>query len=124
MTVHPSDHGQDTGTSPRFAETAAGPPEELPLITGHAEMDGAFQRGLAVPVTESIGWLMRYRGAWWVIFEDGWLRVIEGPVADSISRLHPRLAAAEAAAREAADRASRAARGTHAPGGLARDEGA
>lgn len=115
MNRHPSEYG--TGSSPRPADTASGPEGELPLITGHAEMDTAFERGVAVPVSQSIGWLMRYRGAWWVIFEKGWLRVIKGPIADTIDRLHPRIAAAEAAAR-----VSQATQGARASGELARDE--
>jgi hypothetical protein len=120
MTRNPSEHGQDTahtGISPRPADTARGPGDELLLVTGHAEMDAAFERGVAVPVSASIGWLMRYRGAWWVLFEEGWLRVIEGPIADTIDRLHPQIAAAEAAARD-----SQATRGARVSSELARDE--
>jgi hypothetical protein len=117
MTRHPSEYGPDTGSSPRPADTAPRLEGKLPLITGHAEMDTAFERGVAIPVSQSIGWLMRYRGAWWVIFEEGWLRVVKGPIADTIDRLHPRIAATEAAAR-----VSQASQGPRAFGELVQDE--
>lgn len=76
---------------------------QLPLTISHADMDTAFEHGTAIPVAPSIGWLMRHRGAWWVIYEEGWLRLIESTVTEQIDQLYPRLAEAEAqAAAEAA----------------------
>lgn len=92
--THPGNHAQQTTSGTTDVTSSPAPPE----VIGHAEMDSAFEHGLAIPVSQSTGWLMRYRDAWWVLFEDGWLRVPEGPVADVADRLYPRLAAAEAEA--------------------------
>lgn len=96
MTRHPGQHGKDTAD----VITTRSPENEPPPVIGHAEMDAALERGTAATVSQGIGWLMRYQGAWWVVYEQGWYRVPDGPVADSIDQLYPRLAAAEAAARE------------------------
>ena len=48
-----------------------------PVCIGHREMDGAFLRGAAVPLGPSVPWLVRYFGAWWVIYPGGWLKITE-----------------------------------------------
>lgn len=79
---------------------------QLPLTISHADMDTAFEHGTAVPIARSIGWIMRHRGAWWIIYEDGWLRLIPSTVTDQLDQLYPRIAEAEeqAAAEAARDR--------------------
>lgn len=100
MTRNTGSHGASGSLPPADAAAAQATEKELPLVITHADMDAAFERGDAVPVTQSIGWLMRHRDAWWVIYEEGWLRVIEGPIATSIDQLYPRLAAAETAVQD------------------------
>lgn len=96
--TNPGEHAQQMAP-----EGASAPEPALPLVITHSEMDSAFERGEATPVGQSIGWLMRHRKAWWVIYEDGWLRLIESTVTEQIDQLYPRLAKAEAqAAAEAA----------------------
>lgn len=88
----PEEHARET-TSPDELES------DPPLLISHAEMDNAVEHGEARSLAESIGWITRYRDAWWVIYEDGWLRMITSVVTDQLDRLYPRLAAAEEAAR-------------------------
>jgi hypothetical protein len=85
-------HQQQAGTA------AVTDGREPPLTVSHKEMDAAFDRGRAIPVAESVGWLMRYRAAWWVLYEEGWLRVTDAGVAGSIDRIYPRIAEADTAA--------------------------
>lgn len=100
MTRNPGQHGKDTAD----VITTRPPENELPVVVGHAEMDAALEHGLAVTVSQSIGWLMRYQSAWWVIYEEGWYCVPQGPIADSIDQLYPRIVAAETAARQESQR--------------------
>lgn len=88
-------------------ERAPAPPPEnrqLPLTISHAEMDTAFEQGTAVPIAQAIGWIIRHRGAWWVIYEDGWLRLIKSTVTDQLDQLYPRITEAEAQAAAGAAR--------------------
>jgi hypothetical protein len=41
----------------------------------HGEMNTAYLSGEAVPLAQSVSWLVRYHGSWWVVYERGWLRV-------------------------------------------------
>jgi hypothetical protein len=43
----------------------------------HGEMNAAYLSGLAVPLAQSVSWLVRYQGAWWVVYERGWLRITD-----------------------------------------------
>ena len=45
------------------------------LTVSHSDMNAAFARGEAAPLADSISWLARYRDSWWVVYEDGWLRI-------------------------------------------------
>lgn len=83
--------------APGTGDTGTGPDGGPPLLLSHAAMHAAFERGEAEPVGESIGYLMRHRDAWWVLYEDGWLRLIESVVTAQLDQLYPRLAQAEAA---------------------------
>jgi hypothetical protein len=40
-------------------------------------MNTAYLSGQAVPLAQSVSWLVRYEGSWWVIYERGWLRVTD-----------------------------------------------
>lgn len=76
--------------------------DDIPAVS-HAEMDAAFERGDAVFLSRSIQWLMRYRDAWWVVFEHGWLCVVEGLVDPDLDAITARLTAAEEIADAARD---------------------
>ena len=72
--------------------------EQLPLAVTHAEMNAAYDSGEAVPLGQSVSWLVRYRDAWWVVYERGWLRIADDTTAADLDQAAARLAKAEAAA--------------------------
>ena len=43
----------------------------------HWEMNAAYLSGQAVPLAQSVSWLVRYQESWWVVYEHGWLRVTD-----------------------------------------------
>lgn len=86
--------------------SSAGPhAADLPVDISHAEMDAAYRTGRAVSLGRAIPWLARYRDAWWVVYEGGWLRVDDKSAEADLDRLAARLTRAEAiATRDAAIR--------------------
>lgn len=72
----------------------AQPADDIPAVS-HAEMNAAYERGDAVFLARSMPWVMRYRDAWWVVFEHGWLCVVEGLVDPDLDAITARLTAAE-----------------------------
>ena len=64
----------------------------LPLAISHAEMNARIDEGDAAPLSQSHGWLARYRDAWWVEYEGGWLRVIDAAAARELDQVAARLA--------------------------------
>ncbi|HLI78016.1 MAG TPA: hypothetical protein VKV02_13810 [Acidobacteriaceae bacterium] len=58
----------------------------MPLELTHAQMNAAYDTGQAVPFAQAVPWLARYHNAWWVVYEGGWLRVIDQQTADSLDR--------------------------------------
>jgi hypothetical protein len=54
------------------------------LVVSHSDMNAAYDRGEAVPLADSISWLARYQDSWWVVYEGGWLRIIDDLVAADI----------------------------------------
>jgi hypothetical protein len=82
-----------------------GPAADLLLEISHAEMDAAYRAGRAVSLGRAIPWLARYRDAWWVAYEGGWLRVSDKATEADLDHLAARLTRAEAVAtRDAAIR--------------------
>jgi len=83
---------------------------DLPLAVTHVQMNAAYDAGEAIPLGSAVSWLVRYRGAWWVVYERGWLRVTDNATAEDLDRAAVRLT-------EAQDIAARgtAARGVPAP---------
>ena len=77
-------------------DSAASTPADLPaeplLVVSHAAMNSAYLSGDAVPLDQTVSWLVRYRDAWWVVYEDGWLRVTDGLTAADIDQAATRLA--------------------------------
>jgi hypothetical protein len=61
-------------------------------------MNAAYDSGHAVPLGLAIAWLARYRGAWWVECERGWLRVTDDLAAADLDQTAARLRAADAVA--------------------------
>ena len=65
--------------------------EPLPLSISHADMNTAHADGDATPLAASISWLTRYRDAWWVVYEGGWLRITDDLTAADIESCAIRL---------------------------------
>jgi hypothetical protein len=85
---------------------------QTPLAVTHAEMNAAYDSGEAVPLGQSVSWLVRYRDAWWVVYERGWLRIADEITAADLDQAAARLTRAEAAvARDTPPQHSRPARG-------------
>jgi hypothetical protein len=61
-------------------------------------MDAAYRRGEAVPLGRAIPWVARYQDAWWVVYEGGWLSVIDESTEADLNHAAERLTAAEAVA--------------------------
>jgi hypothetical protein len=60
-------------------------------VMSHWEMNAAYLSGLAVPLAQSVSWLVRYRESWWVVFEGGWLRITDDLVEADIDACTSRL---------------------------------
>jgi len=61
-------------------------PEDLKARTmSHGDMNAAYLSGSAVPLAQSVSWLVRYQGSWWVVYERGWLRVTDDLVEADIN---------------------------------------
>jgi hypothetical protein len=76
---HPA--GDDiTGARPA-AEAPAG---DRVLEISHAQMDAAHNNREAIPFAQSVPWLVRYDGSWWVVYERGWLRITDELTATDI----------------------------------------
>jgi hypothetical protein len=73
-------------------------------VMSHWEMNAAYLSGQAVPLAQSVSWLVRHQGSWWVVFERGWLRITDDLVEADIDTCASRL--------------------TKAPGDIAREGGA
>jgi hypothetical protein len=74
---------------------------DLPLAMTHAAMNAAYDNGDAIPLGPAVAWLTRYREAWWVVYERGWLRVTGTATAEDLDHSAARLAEAEATGGEA-----------------------
>jgi hypothetical protein len=61
-------------------------------------MNAAYDSGEAVPLGQSVSWLVRYRQAWWVVYERGWLRIADDITAADLDQAAARLTQAEAGA--------------------------
>lgn len=60
-------------------------------------MNTAFDEGTATLLSAAVAWLVRYRSAWWVVYERGWLRITDAATGQDLNRAAARLAQAEAA---------------------------
>jgi hypothetical protein len=86
--------------------------DDLPLAVTHAAMNAAFDKQQAVPLSVSVAWLVRYREAWWVVYERGWLRITDTVTAEDLDQAAARLLQAESAATD--DAGTSGAPQTHA----------
>ena len=78
---HPS------GDNTAGARPAAGAPaDDRVLEISHAQMDAAHNNGEAIPFAQSVPWLVRYDGSWWVVYERGWLRITDELAATDIDQ--------------------------------------
>ena len=111
MTSRPHD-AHDPATS--SSGTAAGVPLEL----SHAEMNAAYDSGQAVPFARAVPWLVRCQDAWWVVYEGGWLRVVDDATAENLDQRAAQMTDADAAAaRDAAIRGAIAGQAPSPPDG-------
>jgi hypothetical protein len=85
-TTQPEGSGQDAPAQGR-----------LPLAVTHTAMNAAFDEGTATLLSAAVAWLVRHRGAWWVVYEHGWLRITDAATAQDLDQAAARLAQAEAA---------------------------
>lgn len=67
------------------------PGPDIPLRLTHAEMAAARNAGHVSPLSTAIGWMVNHRGAWWVEYEHGWLRVLDPAVSTELSQASARL---------------------------------
>ena len=75
------------GTTLAGARPAAGAPaDDRVLEISHAQMDAAHNNGEAIPFAQSVPWLVRYDGSWWVVYERGWLRITDELAATDIDQ--------------------------------------
>ena len=95
LDTQPEDCGSASGPA-AFAPTDAD--AQIPLAVTHAEMNAAYDSGAAVPLGQSVSWLVRYRDAWWVVYERGWLRIADDITAADLDQAAARLTQAEAVA--------------------------
>jgi hypothetical protein len=68
-------------------------PPPTPLAITHAAMNTAYNKGEAIPLAPTATWLTRYRDAWWVVYERGWLRITDPATAADLDQAATRLAA-------------------------------
>jgi hypothetical protein len=107
-----SSRARDAHDNPAAAPAATGAPLELT----HAQMNAAYDKGLAVPFAQAIPWLIRYQNAWWVVYEGGWLRVTDQPTTENLDQRAAQMTDADVqAARDAAIRAAVASQTAPAP---------
>jgi hypothetical protein len=87
---------------PGVGNETATPPGQEPAPGGlgvsHQEMDNARARGEARPFAGGVTWIARYKDAWWIAYEGGWLRVVDEPLQADLDRNSARLEATESAA--------------------------
>jgi hypothetical protein len=79
---------EDGGLGPRRGATE----DDLALKITRDQMDAAVSTADATPLTLSGGWLTRYRDAWWVQSEIGWIRITDEVTTADIDRVAARLA--------------------------------
>jgi hypothetical protein len=96
--TYPEDGRPDTVSAAPLPETPEDAADQMPLAVSHVEMNAAYDSGEAVPLGQSVSWLVRYRDAWWVVYERGWLRIADDTTAADLDQAAARLAHAEAAA--------------------------
>jgi hypothetical protein len=96
--TQPEDGRSDTASVASAPGTLGDAADQVPLAVTHVEMNAAYDSGEAVPLGQSVSWLVRYRSAWWVVYERGWLRIADEITAADLDQAAARLAQAEAAA--------------------------
>jgi hypothetical protein len=68
------------------------------LLVSHAAMNAAYDNGEALPLGQSVSWIVRYRDTWWVVYEHGWLRITDEATTADLDRIAPRLNRADVTA--------------------------
>ena len=93
-----------TTAQPQNRGQVDAPLGQLPPAMTHAAMSAAFDEGAAVLLGRDVNWVVRYRDAWWVVYEHGWLRVTDPATVQDLDQAAVRLAQAESAAGREGDR--------------------
>ena len=75
--------GDDTAAAQSAPEASA---DDHVLEISHARMNAAHDNGEAVPFAQTVPWLVRYDGSWWVVYENGWLRITDELTATDIDQ--------------------------------------
>jgi hypothetical protein len=75
-------------------ESPPGDTETIPFEITHAQMSVAVSAGAVVSLGRGFPWVARYLDAWWIEYEDGWLRITDEHSAAEFDDLTKRLAAA------------------------------
>jgi hypothetical protein len=91
---HPEDHSHDDATRSEASQAR---------VMSHGEMNAAYLSGSAVPLAQSVSWLVRYQGSWWVVYERGWLRITDDLVEADVDTCASQLADAAGDAAQEAD---------------------
>jgi regulator of RNase E activity RraA len=93
--------------SARDRQTTQLPDGELPLVLSFDEMNTATGHGQVTVLGSTAGYVVKYRDAWWIADNRGWVRVIVDDVAAVFDAEHDRMSAQDAIiARNAAIRAA------------------
>ena len=72
--------------------------DALLLELTHGVMDAAVESGNATLLGQGIWWAARYMDAWWVQYENGWLRVVDAATEHDLDHVAARLAEVSALA--------------------------
>jgi regulator of RNase E activity RraA len=80
---------------------------ELPLVLSFSDMNKATDHGQVTVLGSTAGYVVKYRDAWWIADDRGWVRVIVADIAAVLDAEHDRMTAQDAMiARTAAIRAA------------------
>jgi regulator of RNase E activity RraA len=83
------------------------PDSELPLVLSFSDMNKATEHGQVTVLGSTAGYVVKYRDAWWIADDRGWVRVIVDDIAAVLDAEHERTSAQDAIiARNAAIRAA------------------
>ncbi len=83
--------GQPSGNHDEAARPGVGA-GAVPLEIAHSVMNAAIDNGDAAPLGQGTRWAASYRDAWWVEYENGWLRITDEATGRDLDHVAARLA--------------------------------